>query len=349
MIKRRHSTAGSYSLTTGLHARYNACVTDNEGGNAGAYSLDRTEQSLWLDDLTERIARDYERASRQFSQSGGTSNQEAGHRGETAWKEVLEEWLPPQYEVGVRKYILADSSENAARSRETDLVIYHPSYPRGLRKRPQVLASGIVAALSVKMTLDASGVREACESAAELRRLLPPPPATVRDELLSPIMYGVLAHSHSWKASGSDPTTNIERVLEANPPTNPREWLDVVCVADLACWSRLTIVLPDHVVDAISRQTKGAVSDQPSVQEGLARTDDSSPIGVLIAFITGRFAQFDPTLRPIAAGLRGLLPDTTAASKAGIRWPLNHVLNEETREGLRTIANGSPEWDLYYY
>ncbi|WP_367301443.1 DUF6602 domain-containing protein [Mycolicibacterium peregrinum] len=83
--------------------------------------------------------------------------------------------MPPQYEIGARKYIVADAPSGGAKSRETDLVVFHPSYPRVLRGNTTVLASGVVAAFGVKLTLDAAGLSEAIESAQAVRRLLPGP------------------------------------------------------------------------------------------------------------------------------------------------------------------------------
>lgn len=251
--------------------------------------------------------------------------------------------------MGTRKYIVTDSSANTEQSKETDLVIFHPSYPKRLREQTHILASGIVAAFSVKMTLNAQGIREAQDEAAALRRLLPPPNATIRDDIISPILFGVLAHSHQWTAPGSDARGNVERALEDRPPRNPREWIDVVCISDLACWSRLAVVILDHVLMAIRKSPGNTISDTPHVQDGLSRTDNSSALGVLVAFLNSRFAIFDPTLRPIAAGLRGLLPDGSSRLVVKHRWELDDALSRETRDTLHRGTPRSPEWEVVYF
>jgi hypothetical protein len=61
-------------------------------------------------------------------------------------------------------------------------------------------------------------------------------------ELHSPILYGLLAHSHVWNEADSKPVENVERnLLEADQltATHPREMLDVLCVANLATWKAI--------------------------------------------------------------------------------------------------------------
>lgn len=308
----------------------------------------RTTQSRWIDEVTSSIERDYQELREQLASDGPRAVQEVGHRTESAWKNFLQDWLPPQYEVATRKYIVADSSDDARRSAETDLVIYHPSYPKRLRKESLVLASGVVGAFSVKLTLDAKGLRDACVEAAELRELLPTAP-NVRDELISPIFYGVLAHSHSWDKPNSSPAANIEECLRAAAPPHPRASLDAVCVADLGCWSRASFVLLDHVLKAI-RQSSGVKHDTPHLQDGYMRPegDVTSPLGSLISAVASRLAFFDTTLKPVADGLRRLGPAEYSAMVLSRRWPLDEVFTAETRDGLWMGARSSPHWDLMY-
>ena len=97
--------------------------------------------------------------------------QQSGHKSETAWVKALEGWLPPQYQIGQRKYLLLeDDSASPAISAETDIVIFQPSYPERLRDREEILVSGVAAAFSVKLTLDRAGISEAIQQAAMVRR-----------------------------------------------------------------------------------------------------------------------------------------------------------------------------------
>jgi len=65
------------------------------------------------------------------------------------------EWLPPQYDVGKRKYLLLETEDGASVTKEHDLVVFHPHYPMSLRENDGVLASGVAAAFSLKRRLPA--------------------------------------------------------------------------------------------------------------------------------------------------------------------------------------------------
>jgi hypothetical protein len=65
---------------------------------------------------------------------------------------------------------------------------------------------------------------------------------------MSPLIYGVLAHSYTNRTK--DPSASITRKLlaEARKPADPRRQLDIVCVADLDCWYRTIEVTAHEVV-----------------------------------------------------------------------------------------------------
>jgi hypothetical protein len=91
----------------------------------------------------------------------------------------------------------------------TDLVIFNPGFPRRLRSREDVLAGGVAAAFSVKLTLDPAGLRDACERAARLRRATKTGHGSPRTELLGAFAVGVLAHAHTWTRPRSTPRENL--------------------------------------------------------------------------------------------------------------------------------------------
>ena len=96
--------------------------------------------------------------------------QETGHSVESRWDEVLSDWLPPQYEIGKRKYLLLETEDGPAMTKEHDLVVFFPHYPKILRKKHKVLASGVAAAFSVTRTVNREAIVEAYEDAATLRQ-----------------------------------------------------------------------------------------------------------------------------------------------------------------------------------
>jgi hypothetical protein len=307
----------------------------------------RTEHAKWLDHIADQMNQDYADIRREVEQRGPASVQEAGHRAEATWKTFLQNWLPPHYEVGTRKYIVADAATGGAKSSETDLVVFHPSYPRQLRERSTVLASGVVAAFSVKLTLDGKGLTEAINAAQQLRRLLPSRPAhTVRDQLFSPIMCGILTHSHAWKAENSKPTESIEMRLSTQAASNPRNQLDVVCVADLAGWFRAVFVVTEQMITDLKQ---AGISDRPHVQDVMFRehSPDAQALGGLIYALLRRLSLFDPTIRPIADGIQRV---ATGSRRGDVRtrWPLDEALSPETLAGIRRGLWGLPDWELKY-
>lgn len=93
-----------------------------------------TTTDRWFAKTAQEIRDDYAR----LHAAARRDPQYAGHETESGWKSVLEHWLPPHYEVGLRKYILPDiSTENKDENNcfETDLVIFNPTYPKLLREK----------------------------------------------------------------------------------------------------------------------------------------------------------------------------------------------------------------------
>lgn len=163
-------------------------------------------------------------------------------------------WLPPAYSFGVRKYLLFEHKvDGQYRSGETDLVLFHPSYPERLRQRKEVMISGVIAAFSVKLTLNRAGLREAMDEAAVLRQGLGTKAGAVIGELISPLITGVLAQSH---ALGANPQDTVDKILREKSTRllHPREELDLVCVADLNYWVRKSTVLRAGVPNAFAKE-----------------------------------------------------------------------------------------------
>lgn len=204
------------------------------------------EHHRWLEDASASIQSDWIRQRELAAQAGRT--QQVGHEHETTWLKFLENWLPPQYGVATRKYIVG-TQPNQEPPFETDIVIFHPGYPRQLRKEPHVMASGVAAAFSVKLTIKPAGLLEAAQSSAALQRSLIPRTGDARTELWKPYLYGVLAGSHDWKAANSTPIDNISRILSDNDDVeaaHPAESLDLICVADLGVWAKNLALSADY-------------------------------------------------------------------------------------------------------
>jgi hypothetical protein len=111
------------------------------------------EHHRWFDQLAADIASDYQ----QLHAVARKDAQRAGHGGESTWLRLLNNWLPPTYGVGQRKYILPE--RDGEEPFETDIVVFNPAYPERLREREEILAGGVAAAFSVKLTLDRRELR----------------------------------------------------------------------------------------------------------------------------------------------------------------------------------------------
>lgn len=286
----------------------------------------------WFRSFRNKISEDYARLHKEAL----GDVQRAGHGGESTWVGVLKDWLPPAYDVVTRKYIVP---EIGAKKFETDIVVLFPSYPVHLRANEDILAGGVAAAFSVKLTLDSAGIRDGVQRAVDLRRAMKPRYGTPRREMIPPFPVGILAHSHDWKAPASTPAKNVAdqlMSLDFELVNHPRESLDYVCVADLAMWS--TIRLP-WVPSSTLPWPHGTTEQQK--QEGLAyvtysQTDSSESFSVVSSLITSlyvRLSYFDPTLRPLADNL---MSTDALGNSAGPtrRWLLGSVFSDQVRTGL---------------
>lgn len=259
----------------------------------------------WLKKAGDDVQAEYERIREFALRPSGI--QQSGHEAESVWQGLLEAWLPPGYRIGVRKYLIFETPVDGRwQSRETDLIVFHPAYPEALRSRPQVLISGVVAAFSVKLTLDRRAISEAVTDAATLRRGVAVDLDRKVGNIVSPLIFGVLAHSH--RGLGDPPDRTVDTFLQqaSRDAVAPRENLDLMCIADSNCWSRLVTVHtpfpPGHPLRGISDP-----GEQPAFGETYYSIGPCSqrnyPVAALVGGLWALLAQRDETLRRIADGL----------------------------------------------
>lgn len=269
----------------------------------------------WLADVNDSIVQSYEREQEMARTSGRT--QETGHVVESLWDGVLTEWLPPQYEVEKRKYILLENEDGTTLPKETDLVVFHPHYPEKLRKKSYILASGVAAAFSVRRTVGRKDIEDAYKEGIALRRGMQIRDATKqKDYLVPPVFFGLLGESHDWKSPGSTPKENIKSItteFDQDLISSPREGLDFLCVADLGAWSRMLVVLTERFlrenpqIAPLLGLASGTSGTEALVVSGLRHDyeqKDLSPLTNFIGALWGKLAINDPTLQPLADGLR---------------------------------------------
>jgi hypothetical protein len=240
--------------------------------------------------------------------------------------------------------------DGKTRSPEVDLVLFHPAYPRHLRRRSkkEVLVSGVSAAFSVKLTLTPTRLREAIESASLLRRGMIHPRHEPIGDLVSPLVVGVLALSH--RGFGRDPQSKIEEILldaarELRPPdmvpgastsglaSHPRNELDFVCVADLDCWHRHPRVFRQPATDGTTQGVQYAAtwSSKKKKPQGADRV--AVPMAILVNELWQKLAHRDPSLRQIADGFQWTGTPGVGQGR-GVPQPLGQWVKPETRAKL---------------
>jgi len=162
----------------------------------------------------------------------------AGDEAEGAWADVLKQWLPEGYSVATKGRLLG---ADGRASPQVDLIVLKPSYPKSLKHKKYYLVDGVAAAFECKTTLRSGDLEKVLTTAKAIAGLVPKQVASAKQALMAPVVFGLLAHSHSW---GGDPRTVVERLtakihgLAAKHAAEPRELPELLCIADLAGWRR---------------------------------------------------------------------------------------------------------------
>ena len=161
--------------------------------------------------LSDKMADNYKQIQKRATEDPGT----AGDQGEENWKELLQGWLPRTYEVVTKGRII---SQDGQVSPQVDVLVLKSIYPKQLIDEGQkiFLAAGVAAAFECKTTLKAEHIEKAVMTCVEIKNLYPERKGTPYKELHAPIVYGLLAHSHSWKETNSTPENNIEKKLRGS-------------------------------------------------------------------------------------------------------------------------------------
>lgn len=299
--------------------------------------------------VTRYMSDEYERIQKRACEDPGT----AGDQGEENWATLLRDWLPPPYPVVTKGRIL---SYDGVPSPQVDVLILRPSYPRALLDKKLYLAGGVAAAFECKVTLKAEHVSKAVESAAEIRRHLPTRLGTPYRELQSPVVYGLLAHSHVWTGEKSTPTENVQRHLHLADEKfirHPREMPDLLCVADLGSWlaQKFTYHAPVQI-EELGLSIPGAAftgySGHSYVLKSNPQTPEFTPIGAMLFYLLNALAWEDPSIRALADYFR--LANLRGSGEGNLRrWELN-IYSDQVRESITERENHIVEpWNEWAY
>jgi hypothetical protein len=300
------------------------------------------------------MSAEYDRIQKRATEDPGT----AGDQGEENWAALLRDWLPRNYEVVTKGRIISQEGDT---SPQIDVLVLKSSYPKKLLNKKLYLAAGVAAAFECKTTLKASHISDAMKTCGKIKSFYRSRTGTPFKELHSPLVYGLLAHSHSWKGDKSRPAENIQQKLiesDGEFVSHPRQQLDILCVADLAAWtsSTMTFIGPRQIPDWSSMASiYGASGSATSAYVGHSYAHDQqvtqfTPIGVLISYLSQKMAWEDSSLRDLADYYR---ITNIAGSGAGRmrKWPAS-IYSDEIRARIEAgaLSNGKPwdEWSIHF-
>lgn len=305
------------------------------------------ELDAFLKLAAQEMASEYSRIQSRAIQDPGT----AGDQGEENWAHLLRSWLPSKFRVVTKGRILG---HNGKASPQVDIIVLHPSYPPLLDKTKLYLAGGVVAVFECKLTLNTNHIKSAFETAKIIYDISEKREGSPYKELTGSILFGLVAHSYSWKSDKEIVLALIDEKLEAyqNPNmTHPRNLIDFLCIADLNTWIKDIFIwhIPEIPVDPDGTMPFRTTTERP-VWTGYSRQGLSNPmtIGSLLTSILYRLAKEDNDLCKISSyfessGLAGV------NSGKMISWPYT-VYSEEVYKSLqngRILSNN--KWNDWYF
>lgn len=303
------------------------------------------------------MSAEYDRISRRAAQDPGT----AGDEGEENWAALLRDWLPSKFSVVTKGRIIG---HDGVASGQMDVIVLKGTYPKALINKKMYLAAGVAAAFECKNTLRANHIEEAVRTSAALKGLYPSREGSPYKELHSPVIYGLLAHSHSWKGEYSTPEQNITDKLRESDYAHiqhPRLGLDLICVADLCTWqsSKFTYMDPKCINPEISEDTLQAarlMMPEPAAHTRYSRSPHRSlallpagtPIGAFISYLISRMAWENPDMRDIAVyfsqtGISGLTGETGPVNHLRRLWP-GSIYSEQIRRRVEACMFDRERW-----
>jgi hypothetical protein len=235
------------------------------------------------------------------------------------------------------------------------VLVLKPSYPYGLRSEKYVFSGGVIAAFECKLTLRAENVKRAFQVASEIKRKARIRIGTPYEELNSVPIYGLLAHSHSFR--GKHPSWKLHEIIEkyqTRYANHPRELLDIICVADCA-----TLPLSKHILTGCDLNQQeleelklldapGVVSSMYVIHDEQASASDVDHTGAILAGLvhelTFRMAFEDVSVRDWADHL------SDVGFYGGIGRPVycaEEELSAETRRRLHAEGRTDDRWSKW--
>lgn len=305
----------------------------------------------FMKQMSGEMASEYSRIQKRTAEDPGT----AGDQGEENWATLLRQWLPRNLQVVTKGRILG---HDGYASPQVDVLVLDDIYPEKLLDKKHYLAAGVVAAFECKTTLRAAHISKAVENSVKIKSLYPKRYGSPYRELRSPIVYGLLAHSHSWTAEKSQPEKNIENLLltaDGEKVHHPCFQLDLLCVADLASWCSSVQTFHRQRLDADFLgfvQRKFGVDAYAATfymchSNLLEQSDGFTPIGALISKLTKKLAWENSSLRNLADYYSAV--NIGGASRGWSRsWPIS-IYHEEIQADIKSGKCSPKHWQEWGY
>ena len=303
--------------------------------------------------LSDEMAAEYNRIQMRATEDPGT----AGDQGEENWAELLRGWLPRTYEIVTKGRII---SQDGHTSPQIDVLVLKSIYPERLLTKKLYLAAGVAAAFECKTTLKAAHIEQAVKTCADIKNLYPVREGTPYQELYAPVVYGLLAHSHSWKGDNSTPEDNIrQKLMESDRlyVSHPRECLDLLCVADLGTWkimkflASLALASPSNV--SISSVLERDLTLQTAYMMATSTLKNQSeyftPIGSCIFDLSQELAWEDTQLREISQYYTSTKMSGSSEGKPRLwdSFSFSKNVMQQLRNHHFTLENWN-EWSLLF-
>lgn len=295
-------------------------------------SVESHELSVFVDQATNELAAEYQRVRRRAREDPGT----AGDEGEENWRQLLTNWMPGAFPIVTKGRIL---SHDGRLSPQVDVIVLRAGYPPALLNKKTYMAGGVLAAFECKLTLKPTHVSEAAEKARAIRSLMSRAAGTPYDEIHSSLIFGLLAHSCGLRQR---PMERVDELMkrELASDDHPDEALDVVCIANLACWhsSRVILSRDDLRLDkrgwAITRKLH-ELDEVGSIRCSYLRPVSFSssgssrpafPVYSLIEHLIHRIAWDHPEHRHLADyWVEARTPGQADEAVAGRSWPFSFL------------------------
>ncbi|HRG77797.1 MAG TPA: hypothetical protein PLX69_24765 [Leptospiraceae bacterium] len=308
-----------------------------------------------MNSATQEMENEYKRIQKRASEDPGT----AGDQGEENWATLLRNWLPPTFQIVTKGRIL---SHQGIASPQVDVIILQPEYPKHLLDKKLYLSGGVLAVFECKITLKSKHIEEFIKNSLEVKIHLPERKGSPYKELQHPILYGLLAHSHSWKNEASTPIENIEAKIldyEQNLISHPNQMPDIICVADLATWSssKIAFIGPKQIPDWAKFETMYGVNGSATScyichsGDRINQSEHFTPIGAMLTCLLNKLAWEYPSLRALARYFE--LTNIAGNGKGSMRRWDSSIYSDEIRKKVEAgqLSNGKlwDEWSVAFH